>query len=66
LVALPNIRCEDETAVVTALEWAMRGLDFADALHLASVGSADAFATFDAALVKRAGSVGTHVAVTEL
>ena len=63
LVSLPNVRCEDEAAVVTALEWATGGLDFADALHLASAGSANAFATFDADLVKRAATIATGIAV---
>jgi predicted nucleic acid-binding protein len=66
LVALPNVRCEDEAAIVAALEWAMSGLDFADALHLASARSANPFATFDADLVRRAGSVAAGVAVTAL
>lgn len=33
------------------------GLDFADALHLASSDAADAFATFDLALTRRAANV---------
>jgi predicted nucleic acid-binding protein len=66
LVALPNVRCEDEAAVVAALEWATSGLDFADALHLASARSATAFATFDADLVRRAGSVAAGIAVRAL
>ncbi len=65
LAALPNVRCEDESAIVAALEWAFQGLDFADALHLASARSATHFATFDGDLAKRAGSasVGTVVIV---
>jgi predicted nucleic acid-binding protein len=66
LVALPNVRCEDEAAVVAALEWSTSGLDFADALRLASARSANAFATFDADLVRRAASVATGIAVTAL
>lgn len=38
---------EDELAVAKALDWFKDGLDFADALHLASAGSAKQFATFD-------------------
>jgi predicted nucleic-acid-binding protein len=66
LAALPNVRCEDEAAIVEALRWATEGLDFADALHLASAGSAEGFATFDADLVKRAKSAATGIAVTAL
>jgi predicted nucleic acid-binding protein len=36
-------------------------LDFADALHLASSGRADAFATFDAALRRKARARGAAV-----
>lgn len=66
LAALPNVRCEDEASVVAALEWAADGLDFADALHLASAQPASAFATFDSDLVKRACAVATGVPVTAL
>jgi predicted nucleic acid-binding protein len=66
LVALPNVRCEDEAAVVAALEWAKNGLDFADALHLASARSANTFATFDAELASRAAAIATGITVTAL
>jgi predicted nucleic acid-binding protein len=66
LVALLNGRCEDEAGVVAALEWTTRGLDFADALHLASARSATAITTFDADLVRRAGSAAAGIAVTAL
>jgi predicted nucleic-acid-binding protein len=66
LAALSNVRCEDEPAIVDALRWAATGLDFADALHLASARSAKRFATFDADLVKRAKSAATGIAVTAL
>jgi predicted nucleic-acid-binding protein len=54
LIALNNVRCEDLTAVTTALKWLSVGMDFADALHVASSGLAQRFGTFDANLVKRA------------
>jgi predicted nucleic-acid-binding protein len=66
LVALPNVRCEDEAALLSALGWALDGLDFADALHLASAGPAQEFATFDADLVKDAAAVATGIAVKVL
>jgi predicted nucleic acid-binding protein len=66
LAALPNARCEDEAAIVDALRWAAEGLDFADAVHLASARTARRFATFDADLVKRAGSAATGIAVVAL
>jgi predicted nucleic acid-binding protein len=64
VVALPNVRCEDEAALLDALDWSGKGMDFADAVHLASSRSADGFASFDADLAKRARSVGTTIAIT--
>ena len=52
LVSLPNVRCEDEAAVRQALDWKREGMDFADALHLASSRTASRFATFDLAMIK--------------
>lgn len=51
---LPQVRIEEPLAAITALQGYEDGMDFADALHLASAGDAQAFATFDAALAKRA------------
>jgi len=53
LIALPNVRCEDVSAVGVALEWGRRGIDFADALHVASSRDAADFASFDGALLRR-------------
>ena len=58
LASLPNVRCEDDATLVDALAWARQGLDFADALHLASSRTAARFATFDEHFVKRARGVG--------
>jgi predicted nucleic-acid-binding protein len=55
LFGLPRVTVEDESAVAEALALYERGVDFADALHLASAQGASAFATFDARLKKRAG-----------
>jgi predicted nucleic acid-binding protein len=63
LVALPNVRVEDIAAVADAIRWSLDGIDFADALHIASSRNADGFATFDADLTKRArNTVGMRVA----
>lgn len=43
-----------------------RGLDFADALHVAGSADAEAFATFDRALVKAAPSAFDHPPVVSL
>jgi predicted nucleic acid-binding protein len=55
---LPNVTSQDETVLARALAWAESGMDFADALHLAQAGECDAFASFDARLVKAAKQAG--------
>ena len=64
LVTLPQVRCEDTTSVLAALELVRENLDFADALHIASSGVAERFATFDRALIRRAKAAATGIAVT--
>jgi predicted nucleic-acid-binding protein len=53
VLGLPNVTAEDSRSVVLALRLFENGLDFADALHVASSAGADRFVTFDARLVKR-------------
>lgn len=57
VIGLPPVAVEDPDEVFIALDGYEQGLDFADALHLASSGSADGFATFDQKMVKRAGTL---------
>lgn len=47
LVGLPNVVLEDETTIHAAIGWFTNGMDFADALHLASAKHCEGFATFD-------------------
>src|SRR3954471_20967510 len=54
ILATANVEVEDAAAVARAVDWFRRGMDFADALHLASSGHADWFVTFDAAMRRRA------------
>lgn len=56
LLGLPQVTLEDGPAIAEALTRYEAGMDFADALHLASGRAAEAFATFDARLKKRAGT----------
>jgi predicted nucleic-acid-binding protein len=63
LLGLPGIEVEDRPAVARALEWYGQGLDFADALHLASIGRAEAFVTFDGALQRKARALAGLVVV---
>jgi predicted nucleic-acid-binding protein len=57
LLGLPRVEPEDPPAVAQALTWYESGLDFADALHLASSAKADRFATFDKAFVNQASKL---------
>jgi predicted nucleic-acid-binding protein len=52
LLGYLRLQVEDRGAVLRALRFFDDGLDFADALHLASSGEADRFATFDRPLAE--------------
>ena len=58
LLAVSNVEVEDRPTVMLALDWHSRGMDFADALHLASLGGDVQFATFDRSLVSIAEKLG--------
>ena len=60
LAGLPNVHLEDATAVAQAMKWHAQGLDFGDALHLASRGAASRFVSFDESLVRRARRAGAR------
>lgn len=51
---LPGITLEDPGPVGQALEWMCKGMDFADALHLARAEHCSAFVTFDRKFASRA------------
>jgi len=57
LAGLGTVFLEDAGAVAKALNWFEQGLDFADALHLASAGNAKQFATFDRKIARQAWGV---------
>jgi predicted nucleic acid-binding protein len=59
LIAFENLQAEDAQAAQLALDWSNQGLDFADALHLASGLPAESFATFDTKLFARARRLKT-------
>jgi len=52
------LRSRTKRRVGDALDWFEQGMDFADALHLASAGRECPLATFDAALVRKARQFG--------
>ena len=59
LAGIEHITLEDRDAVLVAVDAFDKGLDFADALHLARSARASGFATFDKKLAKRAQSLGS-------
>lgn len=54
ILGLPNVAVEDPARVKIAVEWYEQGMDFADALHLASSEAVKGFATFDKRIVSNA------------
>jgi len=54
LASIEHVTLEDRDAVLGALDAFDKGLDLADALHLARSSRASGFATFDRRLAKRA------------
>jgi len=54
LASIEHVTLEDRDAVLGALDAFEKGLDLADALHLARSSRASGFATFDRRLAKRA------------
>lgn len=58
VLGMPRVSCEEPRQIVEALARFRQGLDFADALHLASAVGADRFVTFDRKLVARSRELG--------
>jgi predicted nucleic acid-binding protein len=54
---LPRVTLEDAALAATALSWTLKGMDFADALHLAKAQGCEGFASFDLRLAKAAKEV---------
>jgi predicted nucleic-acid-binding protein len=54
LASIEHITLEDRDAVLVAVDALDKGLDFADALHIARSSRGSGFATFDQRLAKRA------------
>lgn len=54
LAGLPSVTIEDPAQLALALDWTGKGMDFADALHLAGAGHCTAFVSFDHKLAKHA------------
>jgi len=55
---LPRVTLEDPIGAARALDWMRRGMDFADALHVAKAVGCEAFVSFDQRLVAVANALG--------
>ena len=63
ICGLPTITVEDASGAAQAITWYEQGMDFADALHLASSTSCSGFATMDRKMTAKASglAVGYNV-----
>ncbi len=66
VLGVPTVTLVDPAAVARALDDYSKGLDFADALHLASSTRATQFATFDKAFRRTARRIGASPPVEEV
>lgn len=57
ICGLPTITVEDAGAVAQAVAWYEHGMDFADALHLASSTPCSGFATMDRRMTSKASKL---------
>lgn len=62
-VGVEGVRVEHPERLTRAFDWAEAGMDFADALHLASADDCDAFVSFDRPLAKVAASLSALLVV---
>jgi len=62
LSGLGNVEIEQPLVLAQALQWCEDGMDFADALHLASSQNSRKFATFDEQM-KKSAPAGTKPAI---
>jgi predicted nucleic-acid-binding protein len=57
-MCLPTALVERREAIAQALGWFEQGMDFADALHLATAQDCDGLVTFDRDFIKSAARIG--------
>ena len=57
LFGLPNVKLQDAPVIYDAIGWHKKGMDFADALHLAQSMDSESFVTFDKKLIRTAAKI---------
>lgn len=60
LMGHPHVEIEDDAGVLSALALTLKGVDFADALHLFGRPAGTEFVTFDRTFVRRAQRAGVQ------
>jgi predicted nucleic-acid-binding protein len=58
LLQIAELHVESQGEISQALDWFEQGIDFADALHLATARHCDGLATFDRDFIKAAARIG--------
>lgn len=66
LLTLSNVTIENHLEVMHAVEMYGRGIDFSDALHLATSRRAKSFVTFDRKMIKNAKKLVAAIPVVNL
>jgi predicted nucleic-acid-binding protein len=59
---LPNVYLTDENLILQVIEWHEKGVDFADAFHLASSNHCLEFYTFDEKFIKKSQNLSNSTA----
>lgn len=59
LFGLPNVTLSNQFIIAQAIDWHEKGLDFADAFHLALSQNASALKTFDEKFIKKSKDLST-------
>lgn len=54
---LPRVTVQDALSTATAVDWMLKGIDFADALHLVQSSECEEFVSFDERFVKAANQL---------
>mgnify|MGYP001611752213 CR=1 FL=1 len=66
MLGVASVEVDEPAVIARALGWYRHGLDFADALHVATSANADHVVTFDKALVRAARRAKTTPPVHEV
>lgn len=63
-LGLPQVEVSDRSRLAEAMEWWSRGMDLADALHLAASADCESLATFDRRFIRMSARLQTRPTVS--